>query len=70
MELLLFNTKDAIGQGINIDGTAAEAWQSYIDIYKNMSAMVRQNAIQDLCNTLYIDHTDFNLVRKLNSKLE
>jgi len=61
MELLLFNTKDAIGQGININGTAAEAWQSYIDIYKNASAMAWQNTIQDLCNILYIDHTNFNL---------
>jgi len=61
MGLLLFNTKDAIGWGININGTAVEAWQSYIDIYKNTSAMARQNAIQDLRNTLYIDHTDFNL---------
>jgi len=61
MGLLLFNTKDAIGRGINIDGTAAEAWQSYIDIYKNASAMARQNAVQDLRNTLYIDNTDFDL---------
>ena len=61
MGLLLFNTKDAIGWGININGTAVEAWQSYIDIYKNTLAMARQNAIQDLRNTLYIDHTDFNL---------
>jgi len=61
MGLLLFNTKDAIGRGININGTAVEAWQSYIDIYKNALAMAQQNAIQDLRNTLYIDHTDFNL---------
>jgi len=61
MGLLLFNTKDAVGRGINIDGTAAEAWQSYIDIYENASAMARQNAMQDLRNTLYTDHTDFDL---------
>jgi len=61
MGLLLFNTKDAIGQGINIDGTAAEAWQSYIDIYENALAMARQNAVQDLHNTLYINNTDFDL---------
>ena len=61
MGLLLFNTKDAVGRGINIDGTAAEAWQSYIDIYENASAMARQNAVQDLRNTLYIDNTDFDL---------
>jgi len=61
MGLLLFNTKDAVGRGINIDGTAAEAWQSYIDIYENASAMARQNAVQDLRNTLYTDHTDFDL---------
>ena len=60
MELLLFNTKDAIGQGVNIDGTVAEAWQLYIDIYENSLAMARKNAVQDLCNTLYTDHTDFN----------
>jgi len=61
MELLLFNTKDAVGRGINIDGTAAEAWQSYIDIYENASAMAQQNAVQDLRNILYTDHTDFDL---------
>lgn len=36
MGLLLFNIKDAVGRGINIDD-------------------------QDLRNTLYIKHTDFNL---------
>ena len=61
MGLLLFNTKDAVGRGINIDGTAAEAWQSYIDIYENASAMAQQNAVQDLRNTLYTNHTDFDL---------
>jgi len=61
MGLLLFNTKDAVGQGINIDSTTAEAWQLYIDIYENTSAMARQNAVQDLYNTLYIDYTDFCL---------
>jgi len=61
MGLLLFNTKDAVGRGINIDGTAAEAWQSYIDIYENASGMARQNTVQDLRNTLYTNHTDFDL---------
>jgi len=61
MGLLLFNTKDAVGRGINIDGTVAEAWQSYIDIYENASAMAQQNTVQNLRNTLYTNHTDFNL---------
>jgi len=39
MGLLLFNTKDTVGRGINIDGTTAEAWQSYINIYENTLAM-------------------------------
>ena len=61
MGLLLFNTKDAVERGINIDGTAAEAWQLYIDIYEKASAIAWQNAVQDLCNTLYTDHTNFDL---------
>ena len=61
IELLLFNTKDAIEWKININGTVVKAWQSYINIYENALAMAQQNAIQDLYNTLYIDHTNFDL---------
>ena len=37
--LLLINTKNPAGLGINIDGTTAEAWTSYINTYKKASNM-------------------------------
>jgi len=48
MGLLIFNTKNPVGLGINIDGTAAKAWTSYIDTYEKASNMTQLNAEQNL----------------------
>ena len=58
--LLLINTKNPAGLGINIDGTAAEAWTSYINTYKKASNMTQLNAEQILQNAMYSDRTDLN----------
>jgi len=58
--LLLINTKNPAGLGINIDGTAAEAWTSYINTYEKASNMTQLNAEQILQNAMYSDRTDLN----------
>jgi len=58
--LLLINTKNPAGLGINIDGTAAEAWTSYINTYGKASNMAQLNAEQILRNSTYSDCIDFN----------
>jgi len=58
--LLIFNTRNPAGLGININGTAAEAWTSYINTYEKASNMAQLNAEQTLWNMTYSDHTDFN----------
>jgi len=58
--LLIFNTRNPAGLGINIDSTAAKAWTSYINTYKKASNMVQLNTEQTLWNMTYSDHTDFN----------
>jgi len=58
--LLMFNTRNPVGLGINIDGTAAEAWSSYINTYEKASNMAWLNAEQTLQNMTYSDRTDFN----------
>jgi len=55
----MLNTRNPAGLGINIDGTAAEAWTSYINTYKKAYNMVQLNTKQILKNTSYTDHTDF-----------
>jgi len=59
LDLLLFNTKNPAGLGINIDGTAADAWTSYINTYEKAYNMARLNMEQILQNTTYSDHIDF-----------
>jgi len=56
----LINTKNPAGLRINIDGTAAEAWTSYINTYKKASNMTQLNTKQILRNAMYSDQTDFN----------
>ncbi|KAJ3552616.1 hypothetical protein NP233_g12841 [Leucocoprinus birnbaumii] len=57
--LLVFNTKNPIGLGINVSGTAADAWKSYLEGYKTASDMARQNAEVELRNLKYSDNDDF-----------
>jgi hypothetical protein len=59
MGLLIYNTKDPIGLGININETATDAWKSYIDIYQYALEVTIINADHDLCNTTYTNGQDF-----------
>jgi len=56
----MLNTKNLVRLGINIDGTAAKAWTSYINTYKKTSNMAYLNTEQTLQNMTYLDHTNFN----------
>jgi len=58
--LLIFNTRNPAGLGININSTAAEAWTSYINTYEKASNMTQLNIEQTLQNMTYSDRTDFN----------
>jgi hypothetical protein len=57
--LLVYNTIDPIGLGINISGNAADAWKLYIDNYEVASEIAIINADRDLRNMLYNDGDDF-----------
>lgn len=59
MGLLIYNTNDAIGLGINIHGTATEAWKSYVDTYNVASEIAILNAELILHNSIYTDGQDF-----------
>jgi len=39
MALLIYNTKNPVGLGINIDSSAANAWKSYKKGYEEVSDM-------------------------------
>jgi hypothetical protein len=59
MGLLIYNTTDPVGLGVNINGTAADAWKSYQETYKVVSEIAIINADRDLRNTVYNDGNDF-----------
>ncbi|EKM76934.1 hypothetical protein AGABI1DRAFT_93847 [Agaricus bisporus var. burnettii JB137-S8] len=48
MGLLIYNTSDPVGLGINIHGTAADAWKSYMETYEVVSEIAVLNAELDL----------------------
>jgi hypothetical protein len=48
LALLLFNTNNAVGLGVNIHGTAADAWKSYTDTYRVASEIAIINTKTDL----------------------
>jgi len=52
--------RNPAGLGINIDGTAVEAWTLYINTYKKASNIAQLNAEQTLQNMTYSDCIDFN----------
>jgi hypothetical protein len=67
--LLIYNTTNPIGLGINIHGSAADAWKSYVDTYQVASEMALINAKQDLRNMTYADGDDFvEFLSKLHTK--
>jgi len=57
--LLTFNTKNPVGLGIDINGTAANAWKTYKSGYEAASDIARQNAEQELRNLTYSEGNDF-----------
>ena len=57
--LITFNTKNPVRLGININGTAAEAWKTYKDSYETTSDMARQNIEQELRNLTFSNGDDF-----------
>jgi hypothetical protein len=57
--LLIFNTNDPVGLGISIQGTAADAWKSYVETYQIASKVAIINADTDLRNMKYTDNHDF-----------
>jgi len=69
MGLLIYNTTDPLRLRININGTAAEAWKLYLDIYNMPSKVALANAEQELRNMMYIDGQDFTtFISQLRTK--
>jgi len=69
MGLLIYNTTDPLGLGININGTAAEVWKSYLDTYNTPSEVALANVEQELRNMTYIDEQDFTaFISQLRTK--
>jgi hypothetical protein len=67
--LLVYNTIDPVGLGINISETAADAWKSYKDTYEVASEIAIINADRDLRNTLYNDGEDFQeFINRMRTK--
>ncbi|KAF7770864.1 hypothetical protein Agabi119p4_6838 [Agaricus bisporus var. burnettii] len=67
--LLIYNTDDPVGLGINIHGNAAEAWKSYVDTYEVASEVALLNAELELRNMIYADDQDFTqYISKLRTK--
>jgi len=66
---LIYNTTDPLRLGININGTAAEAWKSYLNTYNMPSEVALANAEQELRNMMYIDGQDFTaFISQLHTK--
>lgn len=57
--LLLSNTKNAIGLGLKLNGTAAEAWTSLTSQYKVSSDLTMVTTQRNLCNIVFADGNDF-----------
>ncbi|XP_006462902.1 hypothetical protein AGABI2DRAFT_52770, partial [Agaricus bisporus var. bisporus H97] len=69
MGLLIYNTADPVGLGININGSAADAWKSYTDTYQITSEIALLNAEQDLRNIVFSDGEDFvDFISRLHTK--
>ena len=67
--LLPYNTKNPIGLGLKLDGTAAEAWTSLTSQYKIMSDLATVTTQCDLRTTIFTDGNDFPIhVSNLHTK--
>ncbi|PPQ82316.1 hypothetical protein CVT24_002271 [Panaeolus cyanescens] len=58
--LITFNIKNPVGLGVDIDGTAADAWRSLETQYRFVSEIAVVNAENELRNLRYIDGNDLN----------
>ena len=58
--LIQYNTKNAIGLGVKLDGSAAQAWKSLTDIYDNISDLAKINIQRELRDTRFLDGNDFS----------
>lgn len=67
--LLIYNTEDPVGLSINIHGTVAEAWKSYIDTYEVASEISLLNTEMELRNMTYTNAQDFpDFISHLHTK--
>jgi len=57
--LLLFNTKEPTGLGIDTSGSAADAWKSDVAVYETVSLIAQLNAEQELRNITFAENGDF-----------
>jgi len=57
--LLLFNTKEPTGLGIDTSGSTADAWKSDVAVYKMVSLIAQLNAKQELRNITFAENGDF-----------
>lgn len=57
--LIIYNTKNPVGLGIKMDGSAAEAWQALTDNYGVFSEIAAMNAEKHLRATEFRDGMDF-----------
>ncbi|KNZ82284.1 hypothetical protein J132_03800 [Termitomyces sp. J132] len=57
--LIIYNTKNPIGLGIKMDGTAAEAWNTLKENYGEFSEIAAMMAEKRLCATEFTDGMDF-----------
>jgi len=57
--LLIYNTKNPVGLGINMDGSAANAWKSYKERYEEASDMACQYAEHELQSMTFSENDDF-----------
>ncbi|KAF5368208.1 hypothetical protein D9615_010532 [Tricholomella constricta] len=60
LALITYNTKNPIGLGVNMEGSAAEAWKSLTDTYDDASDFAAADAERTLRNTMYAEGTDFS----------
>jgi len=58
--LLQYNTKNPIGLGVKLDGSAAQAWKSLTDIYDHISDLAKINIQRELRDTKFLDGNDFS----------
>ncbi|KAF5375858.1 hypothetical protein D9615_008280 [Tricholomella constricta] len=57
--LIIYNTKNPIGYGLDMDGTAAEAWAALNETYGTVSDIAAIGAETALRATMYSDGMDF-----------